>query len=114
METNKFGQVLKEQRQAHGLTQRDLAARIGVKASHVAYLETGQRKPSLGLINRIADTLHLDRQKLFVWAHPEAKAMMPPARPKRTKTPAEAWKTLLNDRALLSRYQVTPRELKAL
>ena len=111
---NKFGQVLKENRQAHGLTQRDLAARIGVKASHVAYLETGQRKPSLALLGRIADTLRLDRQKLFVMAHPEAKAMMPAARPARTKTPKEAWRTLLNDRALLSRYQVTKKELQAL
>lgn len=111
---NKFGQVLKENRQAHGLTQRDLAARIGVKASHVAYLETGQRKPSLALLGRIADTLRLDRQKLFVMAHPEAKAMMPAARPARTKTPKEAWRTLLNDRALLARYQVTKKELQAL
>lgn len=105
---------MKENRQAHGLTQRDLAARIGVKASHVAYLETGQRKPSLALLGRIADTLRLDRQKLFVMAHPEAKAMMPAARPARTKTPKEAWRTLLNDRALLSRYQVTKKELQAL
>jgi transcriptional regulator with XRE-family HTH domain len=111
---NKFGKVLKEQRQAHGLTQRALAARIGVKASHVAYLETGQRKPSLGLLGRIADTLRMDKQKLFVLAHPEARAMMPAARPARTKTPKEAWRALLNDRVLLSRYQVTRRELQAL
>ncbi len=111
---NRFGQVLKEHRQAHGLTQRDLAARIGVKASHVAYLETGQRKPSLALVARIADTLRLDKQKLFVLAHPEAKAMMPATRPARVKTPKEAWRTLLNDRALLARYQVTKRELQAL
>lgn len=111
---NKFGQVLKEQRQAHGLTQRELAAQIGVKASHVAYLETGQRKPSLALLRRIAETLKLDQQKLFVMAHPEARSMMPAARPARTKTPKEAWRTLLNDRALLARYQVTKKELQAL
>ena len=111
---NKFGQLLKEHRQAHGLTQRELAAKINVKASHVAYLETGQRKPSLGLLGRIADTLKLDKQKLFVLAHPEARSMMPSNRPARTKTPKEAWRALLNDRALLSRYQVTKRELQAL
>ncbi len=111
---NRFGQVLKEQRQAHGLTQRDLAARIGVKASHVAYLETGQRKPSLALVGRIADTLRLDKQRLFILAHPEARAMMPAARPARVKTPKEAWRALLSDRALLQRYQVTKRELQAL
>ncbi len=111
---NRFGQVLKEQRQAHRLTQRELAERIGVKASHVAYLETGQRKPSLALIGRIADTLHLDKQRLFVLAHPEARSMMPAARPARPKSPKEAWRALLSDRALLNRYQVTKRELQAL
>lgn len=113
-ETNKFGNVLKEQRQGHGWTQRELASRLGVKASHIAYLETGQRKPSLGLINRISDTLHLDRQRLFVLAHPEAKSMMPTRAPSRSKSPAEAWRALLNDRALLRRYQVSKRELQAL
>ena len=111
---NKFGQLLKEHRQAHGLTQRELAAKIDVKASHVAYLETGQRKPSLALLGRIADTLKLDKQKLFVLAHPEARAMMPSARPAKARTPKEAWRALLNDRALLSRYQVTKKELQAL
>src|SRR6516162_11137792 len=98
--------MLKEQRQAHGLTQRELAARIDVKASHVAYLETGQRKPSLALLGRIADTLRLEKQKLFVLAHPEARSMMPSSRLPKTRTPKEAWRALLNDRALLSRYQV--------
>ncbi|MGO9453721.1 MAG: helix-turn-helix domain-containing protein [Candidatus Binataceae bacterium] len=111
---NKFGQLLKEQRQAHGLTQRALAAQLGIKASHVAYLEGGQRNPSLALLGRIADTLRLDRKRLFVLAHPEAKAMMPASKPVRPASPAEAWRKLLSDRALLSRYQVTRHELRAL
>ena len=40
--------------------------------------------------------------------------MMPPSKPLHTKTPKEAWRALLNDRALLNRYQVTKRELQAL
>jgi transcriptional regulator with XRE-family HTH domain len=111
---NKFGRLLKEHRQGHGLTQRELAVKIAVKASHVAYLETGQRKPSLALLGRIADTFHLDKQKLFLLSHPEARSMMPSIKPTRTKNPREAWRTLVNDRALLGRYQVTKRELQAL
>ena len=42
-----LGQVLKSQRQALELTQRQLASRIGVKASHVAHLELEKRKPIL-------------------------------------------------------------------
>ena len=111
---NKFGELLKEQRQAHGLTQRALAAQLGIKASHVAYLEGGQRNPSLALLGRIADSLRLDRQRLFVLAHPEARAMMPAPKPVRPASPAQAWRKLLSDRPLLNRYQVTRRELRAL
>ena len=55
-----LGQVLKSQRQALGLTQRELASRIGVKASHVAHLELGKRKLTLGLLNRFAKVLKVE------------------------------------------------------
>jgi transcriptional regulator with XRE-family HTH domain len=35
-----------------GLTQRELAVKLGVKASHVAYLENGRRHPSPALLTR--------------------------------------------------------------
>ncbi len=111
----KFGQVLKERRQALALSQRALAAKLGVKASHVAYLEMGRRKPSLALLKRLADTLGLDRQRLFVLARPEARALIGPSiRPASPRRPDQAWRQLVSDRALLARYEVTRRELRAL
>lgn len=110
-----LGQMLKEQRQALGLSQRALAARLGVKASHVAYLEAGQRRPSLALVGRLADTLGLDRQKVFLLAHPEAKGLVTPSpAPPPPSNPDQAWQHLLRNRALLARYRVTRRELNAL
>lgn len=50
----------KETRTAAGLTQRDMAKLLGVKASHVAYLESGHRHPSGELIlkfNAVRDKL---------------------------------------------------------
>ncbi|MFZ0890106.1 MAG: helix-turn-helix transcriptional regulator [Candidatus Binataceae bacterium] len=111
----KLGQVLRERRRALGLTQRVLAKKLGVKGSHVAYLESGQRKPSLALLGRLVDTLGLDGQQLFISAFPEAKALVglgtTSAPPKR---PAQAWRELLSERSLLTCYQVTPHEFRAL
>jgi transcriptional regulator with XRE-family HTH domain len=111
---NKFGRVLKEQRLARAMTQRDLAAELGIKASHVAYLESGQRRASLKLMQRIADVLQLEPRKMMLWLHPEARTMLPSAKPSNHETPVQAWKALIGDRALLSRYRVTSRELRAL
>lgn len=110
-----LGRMLKEQRQTLGLSQRALADRLGVRASHVAYIETGWRKPSLALLGRLADRLDLDRQELFLLAHPEAKALITPAaEPAPPRNADQAWQQLLRDRTLLARYRVTRRELRAL
>jgi transcriptional regulator with XRE-family HTH domain len=39
--------------EALGLTQREIAAKLGVKASHIAYLENGRRYPSPMLLGKI-------------------------------------------------------------
>jgi transcriptional regulator with XRE-family HTH domain len=75
-DTNKLGELLKTRRAALGLTQRELAQKIGVEASHIAFIESGRRKPSLKLVAGIADTLGVGRQELLVLAHPEAKALL--------------------------------------
>jgi transcriptional regulator with XRE-family HTH domain len=111
--TNKLGEYLKTRREALGLTQRELAHQSGVEASHVAFIESGRRKPSLKLIARMADVLGIDRQELLVLAHPEAKALLvePPIKPSKA-TPS--WQRFIRDGALLARYHVTRRELQVL
>jgi transcriptional regulator with XRE-family HTH domain len=64
MNKRTLGQIIKQKRLELALTQRELANQLGVKASHVAYIESGRRKPSLTLIRRIADALGLDRQEI--------------------------------------------------
>jgi transcriptional regulator with XRE-family HTH domain len=110
-----LGKLLQKQRHALGLTQRALAAQLGVKPAHVAYLETDRRRPSLGLLSRIATVLGIDREKLFSLAHPEASSLVAAcARPKHQVAKDQAWKEFRYNKALLARHQVRPRELQVL
>ena len=112
--TNKLGGYLKARREALGFTQRELAHKFGVEPSHVAYIEIGQRKPSLKLIARIADVLGIDRQELLVLARPEAKALLVEPAIKPSRKAAPSWQRFIKDHALLTRYHVTRRELQVL
>jgi transcriptional regulator with XRE-family HTH domain len=108
-----LGSVVKEARDGARMTQRDLAAAIGVKASHIAYIENGHRRPSISLINRLSETLGLDAKELLVLAHPEAKQIVDSARPA-TKKGDAAWPRFISNQALLRRHAVTQGELKIL
>src|SRR6202043_3091225 len=71
-----FGEMVKHRRQTLNLTQRQLAQRLDVEGSHIAYLEKGRRRPSLALIKRLAAVLEFDRSQLFLLAQPEAKSLL--------------------------------------
>jgi transcriptional regulator with XRE-family HTH domain len=115
MKQTTLGQVLKRQREALSLSQRELARSVGVKASYVAYIESGRRRPSLPVLRRIADTLGLNGQQVFVLAYPEAKALMDPDyRPGPTSRPEQVWRQFAGNRALLRSHRVTPSELAVL
>ncbi len=108
-----LGPVVKKRREALGLSQRELARRLGVKASHVGYLETGRRRPSLPLLNRIGGVLGLEREPLLLLAHPEAEALLGRPQPRSDK-PNHAWQSFVGNRNLLRRNEITSRELKVL
>jgi len=89
--TNQLGELLKARRRGLGLTQRRLSDKLGVEASHVAFIESGRRRPSLILVAKVADALGLDRQKLLILAHPEAKALIAETKSKPPKKTALSW-----------------------
>jgi len=108
-------QEFKDLRKVASLTQREMAGYLGVKSSHVAYLENGRRRPSLSLLSRIADTLELDKQRLFLLAHPEAQWLVgtrPESSP--SKRQEDSWRKFTGDRGTLARHKVTGQELKVL
>lgn len=111
---NALGQLIKQKRKEFALTQRALAKRLGVEASHVAYLESGKRKPSLMLMARLEDALGVSRQRIFLLSHPEAANVVSPSdRIPAHKRPGDAWRQLMSDRAFIKRHRVTRRELRA-
>src|ERR1700688_2115827 len=109
-----LGQILKARRETIGLSQRELARRLGVKASHVGYLETGRRRPSLSLLSRLGDVLGWEPEPLFLLAHPEAKALLTRCEPARRPSRDHSWKTFRGDKGLLMRNRVTRGELRVL
>ena len=55
-----FGQRVRRQRDALGLTQEQVAERSGLHWSYVGQVERGERNLSLTSILRIADAIDLD------------------------------------------------------
>ncbi len=104
---------LKARRNALGLTQQSLAERLGVRASHIALLESGRRRPSLRLVVRLAAALDVDGRKLLQLAYPEVRTLVSPT-PKRQMKLGPSWQRIFKDSTLLDRYNVTQQELEAL
>lgn len=114
MSERNLGPIIKEARTALRLTQRELAAEVGVKASHIAYIENDQRNPSLGLLKRLAETLGLAPRKLLFLAHPEAKYLTGDTRQPGKESARSSWRRFSSNRILLRRHNVTRTELKVL
>ncbi|MGH7916658.1 MAG: helix-turn-helix domain-containing protein [Candidatus Binataceae bacterium] len=115
MKKKSLGPVLKRQREALALTQRELARKLNVKPSHVAYLENDRRRPSLTLLSRIADVLGLEKEPLFLLAHPEVSSLLSSRREaSEPRKPDQAWRDFSGNKALLARHNVNSRELRVL
>jgi transcriptional regulator with XRE-family HTH domain len=106
--------VIREARVSLGLTQRQLGEEIGVKGSHIAYIEGGQRHPSLRLLSSLAEVLGLEKNALFLLLHPEAQDFVPAGKDPVEPQANEAWKQFLRSGPLLRRNKITPAELRVL
>ncbi len=60
-----FGKRVSEVRKSKGVTQQQLAERIGMSVVAIAYIETGKRWARLGTLNKIASSLKVDVADLF-------------------------------------------------
>lgn len=73
-----FGNVLKELREAKGLSINRLATRCGLTPGYVSRLESGQRHPSYDTVARLVNVLEAqgeDRSRLYA-----AAGYLPPER----------------------------------
>jgi transcriptional regulator with XRE-family HTH domain len=55
----KFGDILRQIRNAKGLSQEDLAGNLDISRSHIGRLETGEKQPSLKMLFRLAEALEV-------------------------------------------------------
>jgi transcriptional regulator with XRE-family HTH domain len=108
-----LGAAIKEARESMGLTQRGLAAEVDVKASHIAYIESNRRRPSLPLLRKLVSVLGLNRREMLFLTYPDAKFLIDET-PKSDVRGKDAWGQFVSNRAILKRHGVTPGELKIL
>ncbi len=57
MDARQFGRRLRELREAAGLSQKELADRMGVQQTAVSWWERGRREPSFGNAVKLAEAL---------------------------------------------------------
>jgi transcriptional regulator with XRE-family HTH domain len=66
-----FGDVVKQQRLAQGLSQEAFARRCGIHRTYMTHIERGMKMPSIDVAQRLAWGLGLEVSELF--AQVEAK-----------------------------------------
>ena len=108
------GLVLRSYRQAAGLSQRELARRVGVPWPLISLIENDRRRPSASLLHNIADILHIKAERLFLLSRSPSKLPTRKYLGSCTKTNKAIWRAFTHDNDLLARYQVQPNELRVL
>ena len=63
-----YGRAIRVVRNAYGLTQNELAARLSVGPSQLSLVESGKRQPSLRLLDEISSALQVPPHLLTLLA----------------------------------------------
>jgi transcriptional regulator with XRE-family HTH domain len=114
MNKRTLGEAVKTARHELGISQRELAALVGVEGSHIAYIEGNRRKPSLSVLVRLAGALGLKRRELLLLSRPEAKVIVDELRDHRPRPPHDAWRRFACNQVLHRRHRIRPAELRVL
>ncbi len=62
-----FGHLMRQSREAAGISQRALAQRVGLDVSYINRLESGERRPRRRTLLKLASALGIKGQKLDAW-----------------------------------------------
>jgi len=79
-----FASVLKRRRARLGITQAELAERVGVRLATIGRIEIGNRRPSIDLLERLAGALDCRVRDLLVEGPPKRTAPRKPRKGGRT------------------------------
>lgn len=61
-----YGKAIRIIRNIRDLSQKDLAKKVNVVASYISYIEDNKRKPTLEVLERIAETLQIPLYLLII------------------------------------------------
>lgn len=106
-----IGKRIRARRLQLGMTQADVAAKVKCRPNYIGYLESGQRRPSMQLIERLSKALDMDEATLLAgWFPSVARLQAGTDGP----VPTDGWEAFRGDKGLLTRHGVSPAELAAL
>ena len=60
-----FGQVVRRQRKARGMSQETLAFEAGVQRNYVSLIELGRNQPTITIVFKLANALAIKPSKLI-------------------------------------------------
>jgi transcriptional regulator with XRE-family HTH domain len=106
-----FGQAIRDRKRQLGLTQTEVAKRIGGTSSHIGSLENGKRYPSLEVLTKLARALGFDVVDLLHLANPQREALLAP---ETTRAPDSVWKQFRSDESLIRIHKITNAEMEML
>lgn len=99
-----LGERMREIREAKGLTQREIAARIQIDDYYISRLENNHINPTLATMQKLATALEVDVRDFFPAVQPEFR-ITPPKLDKDLKKVVALWKDLNQEhRQLMLRF----------
>lgn len=60
-----IGQRIRKIRKAHGLSQEELAEKVGISTTHMSHIETGNTKLSLPVFVQLAEALEIRTDEML-------------------------------------------------
>ena len=75
---NKTGQLIARRRKEIGLTQKELAERLGVTNKAVSKWETGGGMPDVSVLETLADALEVSVDELLRGERETGQVLLPP------------------------------------
>jgi transcriptional regulator with XRE-family HTH domain len=106
-----FGRTIRERRLHLGVTQREVALRIGASTPYIGHLEANKRHPSDKVLERLAKALDLDPGVLFMSANPVAERLI---KSTDAVNGTSAWDALREDKTFQRLHHITLAEIKFL
>ena len=70
-----IGQRIRKIRKARGLSQENLAEKVGISTTHMSHIETGNTKMSLSTFAEIASALEVRTDELLYENSPESRTI---------------------------------------